>query len=314
MSTANLVPETWHLTGDDAKKTLAHIGRRRLIADALKRLRFSDGFSHARSMAFLGILLFVEGVIGAVGISRALGNARFAKAIADSLQSVVPGPAGSILKNAASQAQQAISSGNWIAIAFGTIGALITGTTMMGQVERALNRLYGIESDRGSASKYTHAFLLALTAGTLFVLALGGLGLGGLFGSAFGAGSAATIWSVARWPLGILLLIAAIALLLRWAPRRHQPAWSWMSFGAIVAVALLALVTVLLNLFFRFSSTFGSTYGPLAGIVALAFWAYATSIAFLVGAALAAQLEAVRAGVGTPQSAAKVNGSEPRET
>lgn len=87
-----------------------------------------------------------------------------------------------------------------------------------------------------------------------------------------------------------------------------------MSCGAIVAVALLALVTVLLNLFFRFSSTFGSTYGPLAGIVALAFWAYATSIAFLVGAALAAQLEAVRAGVGTPRSAAKVSGSEPRET
>ena len=61
MSTANLIPETWGLTGDEAKDTLARVGRRRLIGDALKRLRFSDGFSHARSMAFLGILLFVEG-------------------------------------------------------------------------------------------------------------------------------------------------------------------------------------------------------------------------------------------------------------
>jgi hypothetical protein len=52
MSTANLVPETWNLTGDDARKTLSRIGRRRLVKDALTRLRFSDGFSHARSMAF----------------------------------------------------------------------------------------------------------------------------------------------------------------------------------------------------------------------------------------------------------------------
>ena len=121
--------------------------------------------------------------------------------------------------------------------------------------------------------------------------------------------STRTIWNVARWPLGILLLVAAIALILRWAPRRHQPAWSWMSFGAVAAVALMAFVTVVLNVFFHFSSSFGTTYGPLAGIIALAFWSYATAIALLVGAALAAQLEAVRAGAGAPRSEQKTRGS-----
>jgi uncharacterized BrkB/YihY/UPF0761 family membrane protein len=62
--------------------------------------------------------------------------------------------------------------------------------------------------------------------------------------------------------------------------------------------------------FFHFSSSFGTTYGPLAGIIALAFWAYFTSIALLVGAALAAQLEAVRAGAGAPRSDQKTRGSE----
>ena len=309
MSTANLVPETWNLTGDDAKKTLSHIGRRRLVKDALTRLRFSDGFSHARSMAFLGILLFVEGVIAAVGISSALGNSASSHSIVKALQSIVPGPAGRIFTQAANQAHQAASSGHWVAIAFGTIGALVTGVTLMGQIERAMNRLYGIESDRGAASKYAHAFLLTLTAGTLAALAFGGLGLGGAIASALGSSGTRTIWNVARWPLGILLLIAAIALILRWAPRRHQPKWSWMSFGAVAAVALMALVTVVLNVFFHFSSSFGTTYGPLAGIIALAFWSYATAIALLVGAALAAQLEAVRAGAGAPRSERKARGS-----
>ena len=263
-------------------------------------------------MAFLGILLFVEGVIAAVGIASSLGNARISDAIARDLQAVVPGPAGRILTQAAGQAHQAASSGHWLAIAFGTIGALLTATTMMGQVERAMNRLYGVESDRPTVRKYAHAFLLALSAGTLSALALIAMGLGGVFTNSFADSTAHTIWVVARWPLGIALLIAALALLLRSAPRRHQPAWSWMSFGAIVAVGLLVLVTVVLNVFFRYSTTFGSTYGPLAGIIALAFWAYATSIALLVGAALAAQLEAVRASAAAPRSIAKIAQSEPR--
>jgi uncharacterized BrkB/YihY/UPF0761 family membrane protein len=62
---------------------------------------------------------------------------------------------------------------------------------------------------------------------------------------------------------------------------------------------------------FRLSSTFGKTYGQLAGIVALMLWALLASIALLLGAAFAAQLEAVRAGVGAPQSETKVAGSQP---
>jgi hypothetical protein len=37
MSTANYVPETWNLTGSDAKETLAGVGSRRLLRDAFQR-------------------------------------------------------------------------------------------------------------------------------------------------------------------------------------------------------------------------------------------------------------------------------------
>ena len=50
---------------------------------------------------------------------------------------------------------------------------------------------------------------------------------------------------------------------------RHQPAWSWLAFGSTVSVVLWSLVTLGLGLFFRVSTSFGETYGPLAGIVAL---------------------------------------------
>ena len=265
MSTANLVPETWEVTGDDARETLARTGRKRLIADAFRRLRSADGFSHARSLAFLGILLFVEVVIAVIGISEGLASARFSRAASESLQWVLPGPAGSVLEHAADQAHRAASSGNWLAIVFGTVAALITGTTVMGQIERAMNRIYGIETDRPSVRKYLHAFLVAMTGGLLTLLALVALGLGGTLARAFQAGGALTIWSIVRWPLGVALLIVAVGLILKMAPRRHQPAWSWMAFAAILTVGLLVVATVLLNVFFAVSGTFGSTYGPLAG-------------------------------------------------
>ena len=75
---------------------------------------------------------------------------------------------------------------------------------------------------------------------------------------------------------------------------------------------LWGAVTVSLGLFFTASSSFGATYGPLAGLVALLLWSLLSSVALLFGAALGAQLESVRAGASEPQDEEKVKQSEPR--
>jgi uncharacterized BrkB/YihY/UPF0761 family membrane protein len=102
------------------------------------------------------------------------------------------------------------------------------------------------------------------------------------------------------------LLIGATACIFRWSPRRHQPGWSWLALGALLSVVLVLVVTLALNGIFELSSTFGQTYGPLAGFVALLLWTLLTSIALLYGIALAAQLEAVRAGVPAPRRTEEV--------
>lgn len=73
------------------------------------------------------------------------------------------------------------------------------------------------------------------------------------------------------------------------------------------------MVTGALGLFFRVSHEFGQTYGPLAGMVALLLWALLSSMALIYGAAVAAQLEAVRCGGEAPQDQEKVEASEPAE-
>jgi uncharacterized BrkB/YihY/UPF0761 family membrane protein len=70
-------------------------------------------------------------------------------------------------------------------------------------------------------------------------------------------------------------------------------------------------VTAGLGVFFTLSKSFGQTYGPLAGMVALLLWSLLSAVAVLFGGAVGAQLEAVRAGDRKPQDAEKVEHSDP---
>lgn len=301
MSSANPVPETFGLSGSDAKETLETTGRGRLLRDAFERLRASDGFSHARSMAFATTLILVQGVIALVGFASAIGSGRVSDAIVGMLKDVFPGPAGTVLTDAVKQAHEAGAHNRSLALTLGLVGAIITGTTLLGQIERAMNRLYGVERDRPTLKKYTRAFVLTMSAGLLAVVAFMMMTLGRAAGALFNDPAARDIWNIARWPLAFGLLIGATACIFRWSPRRRQPDWSWLAMGALLSVVLVVVVTMALNGIFLVSSTFGQTYGPLAGFVAVLLWTLLTSIALLYGVAIAAQLEAVRAGVPAPR-------------
>jgi uncharacterized BrkB/YihY/UPF0761 family membrane protein len=91
-----------------------------------------------------------------------------------------------------------------------------------------------------------------------------------------------------------------VALLFRYAPRRHQPALSWLLFGAVVATVLWWLASILLAVYIRVSGQFGGTYGALTAFMALLLWANLTGLALFIGVAFAAQLEAKRVGVRRP--------------
>ncbi len=312
MSAATLVPETWELSGDDARETLLRTGRRQLVQDAFVRFRASDGFSHARSLAFVISLVLIQGLIVLVGLAAALGDTDVSATIVRTITEAVPGPAGKALTTAVFHAYETGRSGQNLVLVFVGVAALVTGTTLMGQIERALNRLYGIEQDRPTLQKYGRAFVLTLTAGVLATASFVMFALGHGIGQGIGSDTATQVWDVLRWPIALVLMTASIALLFRWSPRRHQPAWSWLAFGSAVSVILWSLVTLGLGLFFQASTTFSKTYGPLAGMIAILLWALLSSVAILFGAAITAQLEAVRSGASAPRDEARANEASER--
>ena len=311
MSSATLVPETRGLTGDDAWSVLKRTGWVRLAKDAFKRMRVADGFSHARSLAFMISLVAIEGLIGIVGLASVLHKGGVSAAIDATVRRTVPGPAGDVLTTAVTQAHRVAAGHHYGALLFGVIGALVVGTTAMGQLERGLNRIYGVEQDRPTLKKYGLGLLFALSVGTLVAASFVTLAFGRDLFFSIHNHAFTSVWSVVRWPFGVSLTAIAVTVEFRWSPRRRQPRLSWLAFGSGISVFLWGLFTIGLGLFYGSSSSFGETYGPLAGVIALLVWSLLSSISLFYGAAVAAQLEALRTGEPAPQDAQKVTESDP---
>ena len=306
MSSVTRVPQTRtldpaYLSMDDARTTLRQYGRLTLIKNAFVRFRYGDGFSHSRALAFQLVLSVVPLGIAFIGLASTVRADRVGSVLREVLLRVTPGATDEVVRQTLEQGRQEASSGElalWIGLAV-AIGAL---TLAMGQVERGANRIYGIQRDRPARSKYGRALGHALTAGILslvgfIVIAAGGT-VGAVLARTYGwTDRQEALWIAFRLPVGVLLALASITLLLSRAPRRQQPGWSWTGIGAGVALILWVLFTYLLSVYVEQSASFGSTYGPLTGIVALVLWAYLTSTALFLGIAFSAQLEAVRAGV-----------------
>jgi YihY family inner membrane protein len=308
MSTATSVPETYELEGDDAVETLRRTGWGRLAKDAFLRFRYADGTSHSRALAFQVTLTLLPGMIAAIGLATTLRARQVVDLIRDTTERLSPGPAGDIFLTALRQGQKATAGGGRVALVVGLIAALASATFAMAQVERGANRIYGVERDRPTKERYLTAFKLALSAGALITLAFVLIVAGTDISKAIGlSGPVRFLWSLLQWPLSIAFVVVAFAQLFQRAPRRHQPATSWLAVGSAMSVLLWFVLTGLLALYLQGSKAFGETYGPLVGVIGMLLWTFATSAAIYLGIAFAAQLEAVRSGRPGPITGEQVN-------
>ena len=310
MTTARIVPVTTEMDGDeldaeDAWRLVRRFGLRRIAVGAFVRFRYGDGFTNSRALALQACLAVVPFLLALTGLAANLDQERPARVVAATIQKVSPGQGGGdALANAVDGRSSSEEAGE-LALGLGLVFALMSMTTAMAQVERGSNRIYGIRRDRPALAKYGRAAvltgILAAPVGVGFLLLVAGGSFGEAMTENYGWSDGTLLaWQVLHWPAGVALLVFAIAVLLDHAPRRRQPALSWLALGAGVAVLLTLVVTGGLATYVHLSSSFGSTYGPLAGIVALLLWSLLSAMAFFYGVAVCAQLEALRAGDHSP--------------
>lgn len=94
-----------------------------------------------------------------------------------------------------------------------------------------------------------------------------------------------------RWPVVALIVLFAIAYLYKAAPHRRDPKFRWVLPGAITASLLWLGGSIAFSFYIENFANYGATFGSIATAAILMLWLYFSSMVFVGGAILNAELE-----------------------
>ena len=100
-----------------------------------------------------------------------------------------------------------------------------------------------------------------------------------------------TIAAIVRWPLLVIMLMAALAATYRVGPCRAEPRWRWVSWGAVAATVAWLVGSALFSIYVSHFASYDKSYGSLGAVVVLLMWLYLSAFVILLGAQLNAEVE-----------------------
>ncbi len=124
--------------------------------------------------------------------------------------------------------------------------------------------------------------MLALLAVVALPVVLNFIGLGGVTDLLLRFG---------RWPVLMLLLTVALAIVYRYGPCRPHARWRWVSWGGALATVLWVVVSALFSWYVAHFGSYNRTYGSLGAVAGFMTWIWISTIVVLSGAEVDAELE-----------------------
>jgi membrane protein len=203
---------------------------------------------------------------------------------------VLPGDVRSILTGQLDALARAPGGRLSLSLAFGVLVALWSASAGMRALVTGVNAAYSESELRGFVRLRGLAVVLTVGGSLVTVLALAVIVALPVAARRL-PGPAGLLVSVLRWPLLAAVLIAGLAVLYRVAPSRKDARWQWLSWGSVVATALLVVGSMLCSLYASYAPAQNKTYGAFFGVIVLLSWLFLSSFAVLLGAELNAGLE-----------------------
>ncbi|MFD6565872.1 YihY/virulence factor BrkB family protein [Micromonospora profundi] len=183
-----------------------------------------------------------------------------------------------------------------VLLSFGLLGALWSASGFIGAFTRASNAIYGVTEGRPVWK--LRPLQIGLAAITLVLLAVVALGLivSGPVTDAVGdlvnaGGLARTVWSVAKWPVLAMIMMALLSLLFWIAPNVRQPRFRWLTPGGAVALVSWVAVSFGFGLYVANFGSYDTTYGSLGAAIAFLVWLYLSNSALMLGVQINAEVQ-----------------------
>jgi membrane protein len=190
----------------------------------------------------------------------------------------------------------------------GLVAALFSASGYVGAFMRASNKIY--ETEEGRPFWKLRPLQMGVTLGMVLLLAAVSIALvltGPLveaIAEPLGVGeTAVTVWSIAKWPVLVAVVVVMIAVLYYTSPNVRHLGFRWVTPGSVLALVLWGIASVGFAFYVANFGSYDKTYGTLGGVITFLVWLWITNIAVLLGAQLNAELERSRElEAGVPQA------------
>ncbi|WP_338894762.1 YihY/virulence factor BrkB family protein [Streptomyces sp. TG1A-60] len=269
-----------------------------VLKGTLRGFKKDELIDRAAALTYYGILSLFPALLALVSLLGVIGQSA-TQQVLDNIQNLAPGAARDVLTNAVQQLQGNAGLGSVMAIV-GLALAVWSASGYVAAFIRSANAVYDVPEGRPVWKVLpvrvgvTVALMVMAIISSLIVVFTGGLARE--VGAALGVGDTAlTVWSIAKWPVLVLLVTIMIAILYWATPNAKVRGFRWITPGGLLALLIWMIASAGFALYVANFGSYNKTYGTLAGVVIFLVWLWITNLAILLGLEFDAEMARQRA-------------------
>ncbi|GLW48823.1 hypothetical protein Stsp02_44850 [Streptomyces sp. NBRC 14336] len=255
----------------------------------------------AAALTYYGILALFPALLALISLLGVAGESA-TREVLDTIEKVAPSAVQDVLSDAVRQLQGSAGIGSVMAV----LGLLIAVWSASGYVAafiRTANAVYDVPEGRPIWKVLpvrvgvTVVLMVLAVISSVIVVFTGSLAEEA--GTALGIGDTAlTAWSIAKWPVLVVLVTFMIAILYWATPNARVRGFRWITPGSVLALLIWLVASAGFALYVANFGSYNKTYGTFAGVIVFLVWLWITNLAILLGLEWDAELARQRAVAG----------------
>ncbi|MEU3251467.1 YihY/virulence factor BrkB family protein [Streptomyces sp. NPDC006997] len=289
---------------------------RAVLKGTLREFKDDELTDRAAALTYYAVLALFPALLVLVSLLGLAGKSTTDKVL-ENIDQFAPGAVRDILTNAVQQLQNNSGVGSIMAIV-GLVLAVWSASGYVAAFIRTSNAVYDMPEGRPVWKVLPVRFLLTLSllvlaVVTALIVVLTG-SMADRVGDALGIGDTAlTVWSIAKWPVLVVLVTLMIALLYWASPNAKVKGWRWITPGSFLALVIWLVASAGFAIYVANFASYNKTYGTMAGVIVFLVWLWITNLAILLGLEFDAETARQRAVEGGHPADAEPY-TQPRDT
>ncbi|WP_343998802.1 YihY/virulence factor BrkB family protein [Streptomyces thermocarboxydovorans] len=268
------------------------------LKGSLREFKDDQLTDRAAALTYYGVLSLFPALLVLVSLLGIAGKSAIDR-VMEQVQDLAPGAVRDILAQAVSQLQGGAGTGSIVALV-GLVLAVWSASGYVAAFIRSANAVYDIPEGRPVWKVLpvrvglTVVLMVLAVISALIVVFTGDLARRA--GDVLGLGdTAVTVWSIAKWPVLVLLVVLMIALLYWAAPNAKVRGFRWITPGSFLALLIWLVASGGFAVYVANFASYNKTYGTMAGVIVFLVWLWISNLAILLGLEFDAEIARQRA-------------------